>query len=281
MESESWKGAKPSPGPPPHPKEGKKPKTPLFVTSVSVLCLSVFSPSVFLSLLSLHLSLPAFWSLSLCPLCLSVSSILSDSCDLVPFLYVNLSFPMFLSVSHGVCVPLSVSLASSLYLLRLHVPESLSSRMSAHDPVSTLGCPAHFALRSRLRVPALPAANGWLWASVWWFLCGQAWCSQLFCCPDSSQIGTESETRGSMALVGIQCRNPSPLGGQRTHTYKSHTQTQTLSHTHSLVGPLTSHPDTPSRKDLLPSCWECQHCKWTPSSCHPFWDGLSSREHLA
>lgn len=48
-----------------------------------------------------------------------------------------------------------------------HVPKSLSNSVSSNVPASTFGCHTWFALRSQIRVSALPAACGWPWASVW------------------------------------------------------------------------------------------------------------------
>lgn len=62
----------------PHPREGEKPRAPLSVTTVSLLGLSVLASSVFLYLLSLHLSSLVF-GLVLCVLWrLSLSLILSE-----------------------------------------------------------------------------------------------------------------------------------------------------------------------------------------------------------
>lgn len=141
--------------PTPSSERGEEAEDPLIVTSVSVLCLSVFAHCIFLYLFSLYLSQPGF-SLFLFNL--------SDFCNLISSMWISLCFSPCLIV-HVCLSSCQVSLTSVFSVF--HVCKSLSYRVSSNVPASTFGCHTWFVLRSQLRVSTLPAASGWPWASVW------------------------------------------------------------------------------------------------------------------
>ena len=210
MESESWKGAQPS--------QGKKPRTPLFVTSVSSMSLCLCSLSF--SICPLCISLCLVFGLFLCVLYLSLSLYIYHQ-SVTPAISLPLCESVSLHVSLYVSLYMHVSSSvSSLSFLSVfsgfHVPKSLSSRVSSHVPSSTFCCHTWFALRSQLRVGSqslpyqLPVSGSGpeSWVPLWVGLSQKVklesqWLSWKFC-----------------AVTQVQ------LGGQRTHTCKPPTLTQ-------------------------------------------------------
>lgn len=142
--------------------------------------------------------------MSLIPFCDSASPEVSPHAALSMSVCASLSFLHLLSVFSG-----------------FHMPKSLFGKTSSHIPASWQ--PRTVGSQAPTQIPALPAANGWLWASVWRLLCGQPWCSQLLCHPDPSLTGTKNEAGGPWALTAIQCRNPNPTArAENTHTNLIH-----------------------------------------------------------
>lgn len=159
------------PGPLPNLREGKKLGTPLIFISVSLLCLSVFTHCIFIYSLCISLSLVLVFSLFN----------LSDFCNLISFMWIYVS----LHASLCMCVfPPVLSLSLLPVFSVFHVPKSQG----------VFKCSCVYIWLPYIVCSQVPN-QGFYTANCWWvtlglslgFLSGQAWCSQLLCCPDPSQ----------------------------------------------------------------------------------------------
>lgn len=202
--------------------------------------------------------------MSLIPFCDSASPEVSPHAALSMSVCASLSFLHLLSVFSG-----------------FHMPKSLFGKTSSHIPASWQ--PRTVGSQAPTQIPALPAANGWLWASVWRLLCGQPWCSQLLCHPDPSLTGTKNEAGGPWALTAIQCRNPNPTArAENTHTNLIHPDPLTHTQFGGCTRQATQIPH-PGRT-WCPAAGSAASGSGHPpavDTCCPFRAGLSGREHLA
>ena len=251
----------------PHPREGEKPRAPLSVTTVSLLGLSVLASSVFLYLLSLHLSSLVF-GLVLCVLWrLSLSLILSE---FVQSRWDSVSLHVSLHVS--LCMYVCLSWAFCLSSQRFTCP----NRSLARCLLTSL-CLHLAALHGWLSdSDANPCPTSCQWVALSLRLAAPLWAGLLFTaalpsrsCPDWHQ----KWSWGANGSCGNSVLEPKYNREDREHTHtQQHAQcSDTLSHINSLMDALTSHPAPPSWKDLLPRAGSANrevdtHQTQTPSS---------------
>lgn len=212
-----------------HLGEGKKLRAPLSATSVPALCLAVFAHSVFLFVLSASL---ADWlcSFSVSSVSFYLSLILSDLSHRLPLLSGTVCPQGSLRVTLRLCVSLGLCRSRVVCLLRVSCPRATLQQHVFSCPCIYTRLPCTVCSQVPTQGPGLSSGRR-VALGRWWPLCGQAWRSQLLCCPHPSPDWCRKSSRRCRGSGGnsVQESKCSWEGREHRLTDHPHTQRQTLS----------------------------------------------------